>query len=57
MNVWLRWLPSVLGMAAIYYFSSRTGDDLGGWLDKFAFGSPLWKASIGAISYPITDWR
>lgn len=34
MNVWLRWLPSVLVMAAIFYFSSRTGEDLGGWLDQ-----------------------
>ncbi|WP_159887631.1 VanZ family protein [Paenibacillus puerhi] len=33
MNIVLRWLPSILWMAAIFYFSSRTGDDLGGWLD------------------------
>jgi VanZ family protein len=30
----LRWLPSILWMAAIFYFSSRTGSDLGGWLDE-----------------------
>ncbi|WP_371117183.1 VanZ family protein [Paenibacillus sp. cl123] len=29
----LRWLPSILWMGAIFYFSSRTGNDLGGWLD------------------------
>jgi len=34
MKFLLRWLPSVLCMAAIYYFSSTTGDDMGGWLTK-----------------------
>ncbi|WP_284638880.1 VanZ family protein [Paenibacillus silviterrae] len=28
-----RWLPAVIWMAVIYYFSSKTGNDLGGWLD------------------------
>ncbi|CAG7622450.1 VanZ family protein [Paenibacillus allorhizosphaerae] len=28
------WLPSVLWMAVIFYLSSRTGDDVGGWLDE-----------------------
>ncbi|UUZ95877.1 VanZ family protein [Paenibacillus sp. P25] len=29
----LLWSPSVLWMAVIFYLSSRTGDDLGSWLD------------------------
>jgi VanZ family protein len=29
----LRWVPSMIWMAVIFYFSSRTGNDLGGWLD------------------------
>lgn len=31
----IRWLPSVLCMAAIFYFSSRTGDALGSVLPWF----------------------
>lgn len=33
MNVFFRWLPSLLWMAVIFYLSSRTGEDMGGWLD------------------------
>ncbi|WP_438433490.1 VanZ family protein [Gorillibacterium sp. sgz500922] len=33
---WLsRWGPVILVMIAIFYFSSRTGDDLNGWLPLF----------------------
>ncbi|WP_281887896.1 VanZ family protein [Paenibacillus sp. YYML68] len=38
---WLRWLPSILWMAAIFYFSSRTGGDLGGWLDAIQRWIPM----------------
>ncbi|ALS21516.1 MULTISPECIES: VanZ family protein [Paenibacillus] len=33
MHVFIRWLPSLLWMAVIFYLSSRTGEDVGGWLD------------------------
>jgi VanZ family protein len=29
-----RWLPSIVWMGIIYYLSSQTGDDLGGWLSQ-----------------------
>lgn len=35
MKSWKRWIPAVIGMAAIFYFSSRTGDDLNGLLPFF----------------------
>ncbi|MEK8129882.1 VanZ family protein [Paenibacillus filicis] len=35
-----RWLPSILWMAVIFYSSSRTGDDLGGWLDEIRLFLP-----------------
>lgn len=34
MKKWIPWLPSLLWMAVIFYLSSRTGEDLGGWLDE-----------------------
>ena len=41
MNRFIRWLPSLLWMAVIFYLSSRTGDDLGGWLDTFRQWIPM----------------
>ena len=34
MRTIVSWLPSVAWMAVIFYLSSRTGDDVGGWLDE-----------------------
>lgn len=35
MSIVLRWSPSVLIMAAIFYFSEQTGNDLNSWLPFF----------------------
>lgn len=34
-RLWLRALPAILWMAAIYILSARTGDELGSWLPFF----------------------
>ncbi|MBP1156136.1 MULTISPECIES: VanZ family protein [unclassified Paenibacillus] len=41
MNSFIRWLPSLLWMAVIFYLSSRTGEDLGGWLDSVRRWVPM----------------
>ncbi|WP_019533597.1 VanZ family protein [Paenibacillus ginsengihumi] len=40
----VRWLPAAGWMAVIYYLSSRTGDDLGGWLDEIRWLVPFMKS-------------
>lgn len=37
----VRWLPAIGWMAVIFYLSSRTGDDLGGWLDNIRWLVPF----------------
>ncbi|NOU95263.1 hypothetical protein GC093_18830 [Paenibacillus sp. LMG 31456] len=38
-----RWLPCIIWMGVIYYLSSQTGDDLGGWLDTIQLWIPFMK--------------
>ncbi|MGF7029868.1 VanZ family protein [Paenibacillus mucilaginosus] len=54
----IRWVPAVLWMAVIYYFSSKTGDDLDGWLDVLHRWLPaLQSFDFGHfISYLVLSW-
>ncbi|MCZ8520249.1 MULTISPECIES: VanZ family protein [Paenibacillus] len=54
----VRWLPALVWMAVIYYFSSRTGDDLDGWLSVFRQWFPALESfDFGHfISYMILGW-
>ncbi|PUA35490.1 hypothetical protein C8Z91_30295 [Paenibacillus elgii] len=58
MNMIVRWLPSVLWMAVIFYLSSRTGDDLGGWLDEIRLIIPSMEGFDWGhfVSYFILAW-
>lgn len=58
MNMIVRWLPSVLWMAVIFYLSSRTGDDLGGWLDEIRQIIPAMEGFDWGhfVSYFILAW-